>query len=1445
MMSSRTSEFAAYIPELILRRLERDPEPPPEGEGSTLPAVVMFADVAGSTKLANQLAGLGRLVGPEEMARILNAYYGPLVALIQRWNGDVVGFAGDAVLAIWPATRTGLADAIRQATHAALEIQRDLNNLELAKGVRLSLRICIGAGELHTALVGGVQQFWQLIAYGPPLDQIREAGDLAQIGKVFLSREANEHLGIQTIREAHPDGGAFVLGLSPETPLQGSTTDLSTLTEDALRPYVPRAVQESIDAGLSDFLDQSRTISTLFVRIVPEHGAAPAWKRMQTTMELLQKTMARYEGTVAQLMQDDKGLVAVLAFGLPPVGHEDDAGRAIESAIYLRELASERGVACAIGVSTGVPFCGPLGGQVRRCYTVTGADVIRAARLMQAANAGEILCDEATQGPAQHRTTRQFQTLPRFQLKGFDVPVRVFRVLRRGGSVWPISEPAEEATTFAAVRARLHASELGPLLVTRLRDSPSRVKAICEELLTADRLEIDHGVCEVTSSGTEKLNALRQVEALLVGREREIAGITAALEATISGSTRMVLVEGDTGSGKSRLLEEAKTLGKHKQLQVIAGRCSSVETATPYYPWRAAFEELLGLPGFNTATGRGERVLGALQAHPQLIPFAALLNDLLGLELPQDAVIQQMTGQTRADNLHDLLIALLTERGPEPLLILLEDFHWADTASWRLAKLVRERRTHTALGLSIRHTDAQLPAEYEQIVGADWADRFVLDSLDQHATRDLAQSRFGVRSLSEPLSQLIWRRTQGNPLFIEQVIDHLRAAGLVEYSERIATLKSTAGTEETAAVPDTIRGLVTARIDRLRPAHQLTAKVSSVIGPLFPRRALAAIHPDPTARAVLPEHTAVLQREQLIRLDRPDPDAVFDFPHPVLQQVCYELLPRPQRQRLHTSAAEWFEADQREGASPQFRLIAHHWGRAGVVEAQLRFLEKAGDVAVRDGAYREAVTGFTELLRLSRERSHLPTSTEEEVRRAHAEYQLGEAHFGLGELPASLTNLRLSLASHGRPQRRSSLGLLLDTFLQVGRQFARRLLPWRNRKRDASGNTADLEAASAFLRIARVSYYMNDILPGLNSTIRALNLAESAGPSTELAMSYASVMVVTGLLNFHRAARIYAPMAESVAREIGKQPTLSVVLAYLCMYRMGQGDWQRIEAMAQEALEIAERFGDHHQCGEVATILAMACCFRTDYSEAMKCAVRMTEAAKRSGNNMHLAWALNVEGECLFRLGRSAEAEPKLLDSALALHGNQDRTEEIRILGLRAALAARAKCWDEASIHAETAEGLFRQSSTVTCSTLEGLAGIAEIRFKLAERTPGDRGLIKKASQSLVPLRKHAKLFPIGRPRLALFEGWLLQLKGSQAKAQRKWQAGLEQANHFAMPLESGFLQQIIARFTDGKTEQQRERLEAAAAIFEQSGMAFELAEVRAELAQFTSAQDAPGGRVS
>src|SRR5262249_38275859 len=148
------------------------------------------------------------------------------------------------------------------------------------------------------------------------------------------------------------------------------------------------------------------------------------------------------------------------------------------------------------------------------------------------------------------------------------------------------------------------------------------------------------------------------------------------------------------------------------------------------------------------------------------------------------------------------------------------------------------------------------------------------------------------------------------------------------------------------ALPDTVQGVVTSRIDRLRPAAQLTLKVASVIGRVFPLRILRDLYPIEDDREALPEHLRALRRLDLTRLEAPEPALAYSFKHAITREVAYNLMLVAQRRDLHRAAAQWYECHHAQDLAPLYALLAHHWGEAEVEDRAIDYLEKAGEQAL-------------------------------------------------------------------------------------------------------------------------------------------------------------------------------------------------------------------------------------------------------------------------------------------------------------------------------------------------------------------------------------------------------------------------------------------------------------------------------------------------------------------
>ena len=178
-MTELIKTLTSYVPNLILNRLAVNPIPPTEATSEKFPASVLFADITGFTALTEELAKKGD-VGPEELTYTLNVYVEELIDLVTFQGGDVVKFAGDALVALWRAdTGEDLTIVTSRAVQTALLIQEVLHNQNVSAEIPLSLRVSVSAGDVFSAYIGGVYKRWELLVAGVPLIEMGLANEFS------------------------------------------------------------------------------------------------------------------------------------------------------------------------------------------------------------------------------------------------------------------------------------------------------------------------------------------------------------------------------------------------------------------------------------------------------------------------------------------------------------------------------------------------------------------------------------------------------------------------------------------------------------------------------------------------------------------------------------------------------------------------------------------------------------------------------------------------------------------------------------------------------------------------------------------------------------------------------------------------------------------------------------------------------------------------------------------------------------------------------------------------------------------------------------------------------------------------------------------------------------------------------------------------------------------
>ncbi len=884
--------LTSYVAPYVLRRLSRGG--PPE-----LPAVepmagaLLLADIAGFTHLSEQLAERG-LDGAEALTLALNGYFAWMIDRIGEHGGEVVGFAGDALLAMWPSADDGESqrDAVLRAGACALVLAVPEASAIVTNEAPLTVRFGLTAGAFFGVELGGYQGQRHCLLTGPPVEAVAEMNDLAEAGEIVM--DAGAWKLVADVCEGEPrQGEAQLLTGAPPARLMQLSSPESPSPEvvDVLSSYVPLAVFGREETGQGSWLAELRHVTVLFVNL-PDCDFHVSAERAQELAAALQEELDRHEATINKLSVDSHGTSLVAATGLPPLSHDDDAVRGVRSALAIAEALERMGRPGAIGVATGQAFCGPIGNESRREYTMIGDVVNTAARLMQAALEGDgvvgagsggpgtvqILCDTATHRATRHRI--DYAEPRELRVKGKSSPLVVYRPTRR--------RTARTAATTA-----------------------------------------------------------------MAGRDLERDVVLANLDAALRGECRVVMVEGEPGIGKTQLVNAALTLAQERGVRCLAGAGDPIERTVPYHAWRNVFATALGVDDYVSPAARVEQTLLALEKQREQAP---LLNVLLGLAIDDTPATASITGERRIDATKDLMLELLGEVARQPLMIAIDDAHWLDSASWALILELSRRELPVLLLLASRPVghDA-LPPEGARLVNQTNTKVLRLSSLEAVDAVSLVCVRLGVVSLPGKVASLIVEKSGGNPLFAEELAYALLEAGVIAVADGLCSLAAAEADLVTVTMHDTVEGVIGSRIDGLEARPELALKVASVVGPSFSPEVVRDVFPVPDDRRYIPGCLETLVRRNLTVLDQSTPSVQYSFRHALTRDVAYNRMLFAHRRELHKAIAEWYERNRSDALEPLYSTLAYHWSRAEVVDKACHYLELATLHAVNNGMGREAV----------------------------------------------------------------------------------------------------------------------------------------------------------------------------------------------------------------------------------------------------------------------------------------------------------------------------------------------------------------------------------------------------------------------------------------------------------------------------------------------------------
>jgi TOMM system kinase/cyclase fusion protein len=457
----------------------------------------------------------------------------------------------------------------------------------------------------------------------------------------------------------------------------------------------------------------------------------------------------------------------------------------------------------------------------------------------------------------------------------------------------------------------------------------------------------------------------------LVGREAEVALLRERWAQARDGLGQVVLLNGEAGIGKSRLvqiLQEHIAAEPHTRLE---WRCSPYMQQSPLHPVIEQLHRLLHWRPDDAPAEKLRTLEETLAAYdlalPEMVPlFAALLS----LPLPERYPPLTLTPQRQRQKTLDALLAwLLTEATRQPVLLIVEDLHWIDPSTLEfLTLLIDQGPTARLLTLLTCRPEFQAPWGFRAHLTP-----LTLSRLPRPQATQMTRRMTGGKALPLEVVEQIVTKTDGVPLFVEELTKMVLESGLLRESEERYELT---GTLPPLAIPATLHDSLMARLDRLATVKDV-AQLGAIIGRTFAYELLHAV--SLLDAATLQHGLRQLVEAELVYQRGVPPQATYTFKHALIQDAAYQSLLRSTRQQYHQRLAQVLAEQFHETAETQPELLAHHYTEAGLSAQAVGYWQQAGQRAIQRSAHVEAISHLSKGLGVLKSLPDTPERTQQEL----------------------------------------------------------------------------------------------------------------------------------------------------------------------------------------------------------------------------------------------------------------------------------------------------------------------------------------------------------------------------------------------------------------------------------------------------------------------------------
>lgn len=873
---------------------------------STAQGAVLTVDISGFTPLTTQLvAEFGAQRAGDELKRRINPMFEAIAGLVFHHGGSVIRFMGDGFTAWFddqPIEPTqGQLAGILRAVSAAMQMQETMRAMRLFRGLRL--RIYISMGSVDRWTVGLPQYGYADVLSGAAVQAALSLVVETQPEQVVVHADC-----VPTLREAgvvlqlNETGNALVISVPAEIAERARAARWSAWQArgdaaqvlEAVRPYVMHFVRERIASGLGDFVGDLRYAIPMFVKLGLGNTGRLDYPHYQA--EHLRSALDAYVCNAQRTLADFGGQLMSVE-----VSDKGCVLFAVFGAPITHDDDAERALRAALALRQIAPYGDELG-----VYAIG----ISRGLVYAGTVGGEVRHEYSTIGDETN------------------VAARLMGAASHGRIL--VSSAVYKATSERVIFETL------PEVF---------IKGRAEPIPVAEPISF-------------RSNTGRQFKlSVLIGRAAELERLERYLRAVRAGHPRVVRLEGEAGIGKSRLVAEVARRAKERGFRIGQGESFSGGRLTAYSPWQNIIAELLNLSLENMPSVAHALRLAVNMLVPDSEARLPLLGDILGINLPETPVTASLEGQTRQQATFAFVNELLRRLAMrQPLLLIFEDMQWIDESSANLAlDLVQQLSVTPApiLLLLVQRPLQNQPAA-ERLANELRTKRIhhhiFLQELSRDEVKTLLEKTLGS-PINPELLAFINDRAQGNPLFAIELAEALREAGqLQQTAQGLAILKN----NKSLDIPQTVQGVVQARLDSLSETDQLILKYAAVIGREFSVAILAESLPHDMMFTLDSLQARLVALQNAGYLDAIKPERIFAFRHAILQEVIYQSMLAEQRAEIHHSVALSLQRHMPEAVE----LLAYHFTQSNSRDEALYYTLQAGRKAFAEYANFAALEYF-------------------------------------------------------------------------------------------------------------------------------------------------------------------------------------------------------------------------------------------------------------------------------------------------------------------------------------------------------------------------------------------------------------------------------------------------------------------------------------------------------